>query len=64
MVELEVIRTANLSAAFQKSRKYKRSSKKWKQLMNPVTFCLAKDMLPLYAVEKEEFQKMLNTLDP
>ena len=52
------------SSAFQKGRKYEQSSKKWKQLTDSVTFRLAKDMLPLYSVEKERFRKMLNTLDP
>lgn len=47
----------------EKVKKYDRSSKKWKQLTDSVTYCLAKDMLPLYTVEKEGFQKLLKAFD-
>ena len=47
----------------QKSNQYERGGKKWKQLTDTVTFCLAKDMLPIYSVEKEGFRKMLCTFD-
>ena len=47
----------------KKLKKYDCSSKKWKHLTDSVTYCLAKDMLPLYTVEKEGFQKLLKAFD-
>jgi len=43
--------------------KYDRSSKKWKELTDSVTYFLAKDMLPVHTVEKEGFQKLVWTFD-
>ena len=45
------------------SQPYDRKSKKWMELTNSVTFCIAKDMLPMYSVEKPGFQRMLATFD-
>lgn len=50
--------------AFQKGRKYERHGRKWTQLTDSVAYCLAKDMLPIYSVEKEGFRRMLSTFDP
>ena len=50
---------ATIGDVVQKSNQYERGGKKWKQLTDTVTFCLAKDMLPIYSVEKEGFRKML-----
>ena len=47
----------------EKLKKYYRSLKKWKQLTDSVTYFLAKDMLPLYSVEKEGFQRLVKTFD-
>ena len=44
--------------------KYNRQSKKWQQLTDSVTFCLAKDMMPIYSIEKEGFRKLLYNFDP
>jgi len=54
---------ATIGDVVQKSNQYERGGKKWKQLTDTVTFCLAKDMLPIYSVEKEGFHKMLCTFD-
>ena len=43
-------------STMEKLKKYDRSSKKWKQLTDSVTYFLAKDMLPLYSVEKKDFK--------
>ena len=51
------------SDALQKSAKYERSSKKWKELTDSVTLCLAKDMIPIYSVEKEGFREMLRKFE-
>ena len=44
--------------------KYNRQSKKWQQLTDSVTFCLAKDMMPIYSIEKDGFRKLLYNFDP
>ena len=53
----------SIADALQKSAKYERSSKKWKELTDSVTLCLAKDMMPIYSVEKEGFREMLRKFD-
>ena len=47
-----------------KTKKYKGNGKKWKQLTDSTTFRLAKDMLPIYTVEKVSFKKLFNTMEP
>ena len=47
----------------QKLKPHSRDSKKWKDLTDSVTFCLCKDMLPIYTVEKPGFQQMLKSFD-
>ncbi len=49
--------------ALNKSTLYTRGSKRWQQITDSVTFCLAKDCIPLYTVEKPGFRKMLRKLD-
>ena len=46
-----------ISRAFERARKYERGGKNWNELTDAVTFCLAKDMMPLYSVEKEGYSK-------
>ena len=43
-----------ISDAFALATKYNRSSKKWKQLTDAVTRSIAKEMLPIYTVEKKK----------
>ena len=50
--------------AMDKATKYRRSTKKWQKLTDSVTYCLCKDMMPLYSVEKPGFCKMLQVFDP
>ena len=52
-----------IADALQRSVKYARSSKKWKELTDAVTLCIAKDMMPIYSVEKDGFQDMLRKFD-
>ena len=47
------LRITNDNQFIKNLKKYDRSSKKWKHLTGSVTYCLVKDMLPLYTVEKE-----------
>lgn len=46
------------------AQKYDRNGKKWQKLTDSVTNCLAKDMMPIYSVEKEVFRQLLATFDP
>lgn len=46
-----------------KLMKYSRSSRRWQQLTDAVTNFLAKDMIPIYTVEKPGFRKLLAAFD-
>ncbi len=52
-----------ISEALSRSQKYDRKSKRWQELTDSVTYCLAKDMMPIYSVEKPGFKQMLATFD-
>lgn len=54
----------SISQAFSKMQKYERGGKQWQKLTNSITNCLAKDMMPLYTVEKSGFKRLLNDFDP
>ena len=54
----------SIEHAFSLSQKYDRNGKKWQQLTNKVTRCIAKDMLPISIVEKPGFKQMLESFDP
>ncbi len=49
--------------AFSKMQKYEQGGKQWQKLTNSITNCLAKDMMPLYTVEKSGFKQLLNDFD-
>ncbi|XP_058874176.1 E3 SUMO-protein ligase ZBED1-like isoform X1 [Acipenser ruthenus] len=42
---------------------YEPDSKRWKQITDAVTYFIAKDMVPIYTVEKEGFKKLLKMID-
>ncbi|XP_057183056.1 E3 SUMO-protein ligase ZBED1-like [Triplophysa rosa] len=42
---------------------YDKTSQRYKEITDSITHCLAKDMMPIYTVSKEGFQKMIRTLD-
>ena len=44
-----------LAGSFAKVTPYVRNSKKWEKLTGAVTFCLAKDVMPIYSVESLDF---------
>lgn len=54
---------SSISEAFSKMQKYERGGKQWQKLTNLDTHCLAKDMMPLYTVEKSGFKQLLNYFD-
>ena len=41
-----------------------RETKKWRDITNAVTFCLSKDSLPIYTVDKLGFRHLLEKMDP
>ena len=43
---------------------YEKSGQKWKKLTDAVTVCIAKDLLPIYSVDKAGFKQLLHTFDP
>ena len=53
-----------LADTLNKGQAYPRGSRKWKELTDSVTRCIAKDMMPLCTVEKEGFRNLVHTLDP
>ena len=53
-----------LAGSFAKVTPYACNSKKWEKLTGAVTFCLAKDVMPIYSVEKPGFQQLLKEFDP
>ena len=53
-----------ITDAFVKFQKYERGGKQWQKLTDLVTKCLAKDMMPIYTVEKSGFQQLLKDFDP
>ena len=57
-------RQISIASSFAQSQPYDRKSKKWNSLTKVVTYCIVKDGLPLYTVEKEGFKKMLYKFDP
>ncbi|XP_054593066.2 E3 SUMO-protein ligase ZBED1 [Nothobranchius furzeri] len=52
-----------IGTAINSCTPYDKSSKRWEELTNAVTHCLARDMIPIQSVEKEGFTKMLKTFD-
>ena len=45
------------------NKKYSCSSKKWPEVTDAITYCMAKDLMPIYFVEKEGFQRLVSMLD-
>lgn len=54
----------NIDSMLKQAQKYDRKSKRWQEITDAVTFCIAKDMLPLYSVEKQGFRRLIELLDP
>lgn len=50
--------------AFAYGSPYDKKSKRWKELTDALSYYLAKDMMPLYSVEKEGFNYLLHKFDP
>ena len=48
---------------FQRSQNYERKGKRWKEIIDAVTYCISKDSLSLYTVEQPGFKTLMRTLD-
>ena len=46
------------------SNMYSRGSSKWKESTDNVTYCIAKDMLLIWIIEKQSFKTLVKNLDP
>ena len=53
-----------ITSALKKVQKYDRQTKKWCNITNAVTFCLTKDSLLIYTVDKLGFRNLLKKMDP
>ena len=54
---------ATLPELFTKTQKYERTTRRWREITDSITYCISKDMLPIYTVEKEGFRRLTYTLD-
>ena len=52
-----------LTGSFVKVTPYVQNSRKWEKLTGAVTFCLAKDVMLIFPVEKPGFRELLKAFD-
>ena len=55
---------SSIPELFTRAQKYEKSTKRWREITDSVTYCISKDMLPIYTTEKEGFRRLVETLDP
>ena len=53
-----------LEGAIARSTPYTRNSKRWEKLTNAITYCVAKDIMPLQLIEKPGFKQLIQAFDP
>lgn len=58
------VESSPIAAAFAKSAQYNTDSNNWKSLTEAVTFCIAKDAMPISTVERPGFLHLLKQFDP
>ena len=56
-------RQAKLKVVDQSAAIYGRGSKRWQELNHSVSYCIAKDMMPIHMVKKEGFKVLLEWFD-
>jgi len=54
---------ASIPELFSKTQKYERTSRRWREITDSLTYCISKEMLPIYTTEKDGFQRFVTTLD-
>ena len=47
-----------------KAQKYERTSRRWCEITDSLTYCISKEMFPICTTEKDRFQRFIATLDP
>ena len=55
---------ASIPELFTKMQKYKKTTRRWRDITDLVTYCISKDMLPIYTTKKKGFRRLVETLDP
>ena len=40
------------------------NSKRWEKLTNAITYCVARDIMPLQSIEKPGFKQLIQAFDP
>ena len=55
---------ASIPQLFNKAQKYDRASRRCHEITDSITYCISKDMLPIYTTEKDGFWRLIETLDP
>ena len=53
-----------ITSVLKKVQKYDRDTKKWRDITNAVNFCLSKDSLLIYTVDKLGFRRLLEKMNP
>lgn len=54
---------STIQETLERSQKYDRTGKKWKEITDAITHYIARDSLPVYTVEKLGFRRLMETLD-
>ena len=54
---------AKLKAVNQSTVKYGCESKIWQELTDSISYCIVKDMIPIYAVEEIGYKTLLKSFD-
>ena len=54
---------SSIDKSFARMKKYDKKSKRWQKLTDTVSYYLAKDMVPLYSVEKPGFKELVSIFD-
>ncbi len=52
-----------LAGVVNRAQKYDRKTKRWREVTDALTYCLAKDMLSLHTVDKRGFRRMVEALN-
>ena len=54
---------STIEETIERTQKYERKGKRWKELTDSITYCIAKDCLPINIVEGAGFKRMINAFD-
>ena len=60
---MSVCGQSTIQETIERTQKYERKGKKWKELTDSITHCIAKDCLPINIVEGVGFKKMIHAFD-